>query len=287
MHQLRFNQVWWGLLGLATLSAFVISPAAGERVKGFTQNVFAPVARPVRVMGASVREHLVGAPQLDEGATPGHPRADQTVAAENRDLRLRVANLTAQVEALRQVARERELLGDANQFCSAVNVTGGDSGSREALLLQTTGADHIEVGMPVLFPGGIAGQISMAGAGGSRVRLITDPGFRVQGKFGRFLPDGGYIKFDNLLPLAEGVGRGQMVVRNLTARDVQTAGIQQGDWLVVADPDWPTALQGYKLGRVTDVTTQASSALMAEIHVRPAGDLMALREVMVMNRPPK
>src|SRR5262249_27539951 len=113
---------------------------------------------------------------------------------------------------------------------------------------------------------------------------ITDNAFRVQGRFGRFTAEAKYVGIATPPPLVEGRGKGEMAIRNLTAKDAEGAGIQVGDWVIGSDPDWPTFLQGYKLGRVSEVTRRTDAPLFAEIWVKPTSDLMALREVMIVNK---
>ncbi len=144
MFQLRFNQVWTGLLVAAAIAACVLPESAGDHVRGLVQNVFAPVARPVRVIGTSVRTRVVPAENLDDGAEGNRPRGDSILAAENQDLRIRVANLSEELAAIKRVGRDRELLGAAKDFCIPVAVVGGDSGMRESLGLETRAGDEIK-----------------------------------------------------------------------------------------------------------------------------------------------
>jgi cell shape-determining protein MreC len=287
MFQLRFNQVWAGLLVIAAVSAFIFPPEFGDHFRRIVQNIFAPVARPARVIGTSLRDHVVGKEDLDEGATGSKARPDSTLAAENQELRIQVANLSEQLSASKRQSHDRELLGTVRDFCTPVAVVGGDSGVRESLTLQTTSADNVKVGMIAICPTGIVGRIASSGPGGSRLQLITDSGqggFRVQGRFVRFTADAHYIPINTRPPLVEGHGRGEMVISALTAKEVETAGLQVGDWVVVSDPDWPANIQGYKLGRVTEITRRPDGPLHAQIWVKPTSDLMALREVMIMNK---
>jgi hypothetical protein len=121
--------------------------------------------------------------------------------------------------------------------------------------------------------------------------LITDRNFRITGGFGRFKRDeAGHVVFQKLEmshsqpPLLEGSGRGTMTIANVDMKDAQANHLAAGDWVVLADHDWPLQLQGYKLGQILSVETRPSAPLFALIEVRPARELMELREMMVMNK---
>src|SRR5207247_738116 len=53
------------------------------------------------------------------------------------------------------------------------------------------------------------------------------------------------------------------------------------DALVLDDRDWPSALQGQRLGVVTKVEPMRSNRKFAEIRIEPSSNLLLLNEVMV------
>jgi cell shape-determining protein MreC len=288
MSHIRFNHVFAALLLLSGLSAFVIPRQVTDPVRAQVQNVFAPVAWPVRQLASSVKDRFEGE-KIDEGSPTTQPRSNGQILLENEDLRLEVASLQAQLDALKELNADRQKLGDVRALCTPVPVMGSDAGLRESLSLQATSLDGLAANMPVLYSGGLAGRIDRVGVGGAQVRLITDKDFRVTGAFARFQrSEDGKLEFVRLAtpsPLVVGMGKGQMVIRSpLTLKDVENAGVRENDWVILSDPDWPLAIQGYKLGRVISVAKQTSAPLYPEITVKPTGSLMGLREVMVMNK---
>jgi cell shape-determining protein MreC len=142
--------------------------------------------------------------------------------------------------------------------------------------------------MPVLTSGGLLGRTFAAGLGAAKVRLITDTESRIAVRFGRFVQDAAgrvtFVELQTPEPLAQGLGRGVMSVRNLAAKDVAQAGISIGDWVVLADGSFPSNLQGFKVGQVTEIGARADGPLHADIRIAPAAKLAGLRQVMVMNR---
>jgi hypothetical protein len=123
---------------------------------------------------------------------------------------------------------------------------------------------------------------------GRTVRLITDPGFTVSASFRTYRTnDAGQTEFTPIvLPqtVMEGAGNGTMVSRLLNLGEVKKSGLKQGDYVVVDDADWPRGAQGSVLGRVTSIAPRRDAPMLAEVRAEPMGDLMQLREVMVMNK---
>jgi hypothetical protein len=287
MSRIRFNHVFIALVLGSAISAFVLPVRVTDRLRAPVQILFAPVSRPVHVAAAGVLDRISPERIVDEGTVGGVRREAEDVVTENQQLRLAVASLTGQLEELKRINADREALGDVRQLCMPVPVAGGDAGGRESLLLQRTGSP-LRAGMPVLYSGGIAGRLEHAGAGGGRVRLVTDRGFRMTGSFGRFITTGdGRVEFVRIAtpqPLVEGIGNGQMRIRNLPLEQVRSASLAAGDWLVLSDPDWPANLDGYRIGRVEVITAASDAPGFADVRLRPERELLRLREVMVMNR---
>ncbi len=275
---LKFNHVFIALMCLSAGSAFVIPMRMTNPLRAQFQNLFAPVARPIGAITAWMHGKVVRPDKIDS-------RDSLAIQQENDRLRTTIAALQAQVKTLQDLTAERQLLGDVLALCTPAPVVGGDAGNRESLSIQSAGV--VQEGMYALYWGGIVGRIERAGiSGGAQVRLVTDPGFSVQGSFGRFVAGpGGQLVFQEIqapAPLVQGVGKGAMVIKRLPTEEI--ADIHQGDWVVVQDPDWPLTLQGYKLGVVENKDPAPGAPLFAEIKLRPMANLMQLREVMVMNK---
>lgn len=278
MAKIRFNHVFFALLALSFLSAFVFDKKT-DALRPQFQGLFAWVSKPVFRVSSTVSEKLAARENPD-------PRSAATLSQENDALRVAVASLEGQLTALRQLNAERELVGPARALSIPAAVTGADSGSREALNLSATSRDGIRENQPVVYAGGIAGRIDSAGLTGSQVRLITDKGSRLLAGFAHYRHTGDRLEYTHLpLPpqIVVGDGAGTLVIRNITTKAVQDAGLQVADWATLADADWPMGLQGYRVARVTEIRP-AKAALFTDVYLRPDTNLMGLREVMVMTK---
>ena len=280
MSPLRFNHVFVALLILSFLSAFIIPLRLTNPVRAQFQNIFAPVSRPIGAVASYIHDKLARPDRMD-------PRNAASIQRENAKLKTTVVSLQSQLKMLLELTAERQLLGDVLPLCTPVDAYGGDPGLRESIGIQSTAG--IQEGMFALYWGGVVGRIDRTGfSGGAQVRLVTDPGFSVQGAFVRVVtsPEGqvGYEPIKAPAPLVQGAGNGLMIVRRLPMEEVRE--VRKGDWIVVDDPDWPIILRGYKLGVIESLETAPGAPLFAEIRLRPMANLMQLREVMVMNKTP-
>ena len=125
--RLRFNTVFAALLALAFLSAFVLPPQLGNRLRGM-QAVFAPVSRPTRAVASAARNKIAPIRHRDT-------RDVTDVKDENERLRVMVMSLSGQLEELRRVTNDLDKLGDVRQHCTRFKVIGDDAGLRDSLLL--------------------------------------------------------------------------------------------------------------------------------------------------------
>jgi cell shape-determining protein MreC len=292
---LRFNHIFVLLLLLAAIGAVVVPVGTGDGARAVVAGVFAPVSWPARGVAGWVHDSVRGDRAVDDEAmAEGKARTVDQLRGENELLRLTVASLSSQLDSLKQLNADRRMLGNVRPLCEPFSVVGTDSGPRQSLILQTLGRGAVSPRQPVLYSGGIAGRVERTGVGSAVVRLVTDRDFRVTGGFGRFEREGavakGRVIFKELKlshsqpPLLEGTGRGTMRIQNVDMKQAEAAHLAPGDWVVLADPDWPPQLQGYKLGQIESIDSRPSAPLFALIQVRPARDLMELREVMVMNK---
>jgi len=277
--RLGFNQLFAAILGVCFVSAFVLSPRFTDPVRSAVQGMFAPVARPVRLVAGAVRGRLEKSNDL---------RAPKSISEENERLRATVTSLMGQIEELQKLAADVRRLKDVGRLCTPMIVIGSDTGPRDSLAIAGTSRDGVMVNMPVLHPAGLAGRVARVGVGGSQVRLITDPGVRVTCKFGRYENDGqGGTTFSTIEtdePLLEGMGNNLMLVRNLKLKHVENVKLKVGDTVVLDDREWPQPLKYQRLGQVTSITPRRDAPLFADIQVRPQVNLTALREVMVMTK---
>jgi cell shape-determining protein MreC len=288
MLQLRFNHVFVGLMGIAALSAFAVPPSLSNRGRAAVQNVFAPVARPTRVIAGWLHDRFAHPAPVDDAAPGDAPRTLAQLRDENHQLKLLTVNLTVELQKLREVNAERESVGaDIRDFCTPFQVMGADTGVRASLSIQGTSLDEMTSGMPVLFGGELVGRIDRVGVGGAQVQLVTDAAFRVTGAFARFATNSsGQVECVSVAAppvLVEGTGKGAMLITRLSLRDVKESGLKEGDWVVLADDDAPwQGMRGRRLGRIASIAPRRNAPLHAEIRVQPRFNLMQLREVMVL-----
>jgi len=272
---------------VSTLVAGVIAvcfpQSWGNQIRGSAQFLFWP---------ASLL-HDATARLSDRPVQPGTLRIDPSTPAgeqirllseENNRLGGLVATLETQAAALRgQLSEEQRLKAQGETGMVQARVVGVDPGGRDLLQLSLLGSKKpVEVGMPVVYPGGVAGKISAVGvAGQATVRLITDRDFKVRASFGRFV-EGKFvpIKLDPIV--IEGRGNDEIRISLLKQPDVEAAGLVVNDWVVLADPSWPASLQGSRLGAISYVGQRQDATGFAEVRVRPHSTLTTLRELIVL-----
>jgi cell shape-determining protein MreC len=277
MSGIKFHHVFAALLVLSALSAFVIPQRFTARAQPQVQSLFQPVARPVRSVAGWVNERLIKPPPKDA-------RDAQALEAENEELRQETARLTHALEELRRREAEWERLGPIRESCTLLKVIGPDSGGRESLLLPGSTFEGLSRGQFVLFSGGVAGLLDKPpGALGAQVRLITDPGMKIEGYFAGF-KDKQHVRRQTDAALFEGIGQGAMRCRGLTIEQVQKEGVERGDGVFLHDKDWDERLHGLRLGKVVRIEPQTDAPLYADIRVEPTSNLLRLRDVMVLTK---
>lgn len=279
MSQVRFNQIFFGMMASAFASAFILPASATDGVRVHFAGIFAPLSTPSRKIAHGI---------YDEFITPagGDLRPQADIATENQWLRDEVSRLHADVDRLQKLEAEGSQLGDLRSLCQRVTVTGSDSAGRDSLLLANTPFSNLRDGAPAIYSGGVAGRVSV-GLGGARLRLITDYGFSVTGRFIRFSTLNGRLiesKINVPTPLVQGAGHSQLVVRGMKASDFAGAGLTIGDWIVVDDADWPRPMQGLRLGRIVSAENSRQAPGFVEIRLRPESDLTHLMDVWVLTR---
>jgi hypothetical protein len=279
MPYLRFNQVFFGLMALSFLSAFVITRTISERAQGHIQVLFEPVARPASALAGWALDRFHHTPIRDDGS-PDHPRSSAEIYAENDRLRVEVANLVGLVQRLQEREAERATLGDVSALCTRFNVMGADPSNRQVLLLSGSGAGGLREGMAVLNSNGIVGRISRVTVKAAQVTVLSDRlSKRLTAVFARF----GDPSFKSGEPfLVTGAGDGTMA-SEIRESDVKGIGVRLNDWVVLNDRDWPLALNNYRIGYVLSITPSRHPGFV-DVRIAPAQDLMRLRDVMVMNK---
>jgi rod shape-determining protein MreC len=290
MSYLRFNHVFFALMGIALVSAFVFPTRATDRIKANVANVFAPVAWPVNRIAGWAHGKLSRQPPRDDGAPHGS-RSSAELVKENTDLRIAYMNIKGQLQKMLERDAEKHLLGEVGELCTRFSVTGADSGPRESLLLSGSSMDGLREGMKVIYSGGnsggVVGRLSRVGLGEARVLLVTDPQSRIGVNFARFIRksdgsiDGQILSAEG--PLIEGAGNGEMVITTVKQDTVKELGLRVDDWVVVNDNEWPKELNYYRIGTIYSIENSKNPGFVL-IRVRPDTKLIGLREVMVMNK---
>jgi cell shape-determining protein MreC len=280
MRQLKFKHVFASLMVISFICAFVF-PRQTRPAAPLLQVLFAPVARPVAALGNALRGRF-------DKKTVEDNRPDEDIREENERLRAELIYQSSQLELLKKINADRASLGSIRDLCTPVAVVGSDSSGLRQTLDVGPIAGGAQANQAVLYGDGVAGKIVDVGIAGARVRLITDGRSAVTGTFCRYeRGEGGELtlrKIPTTPAVLEGTGSNRMVVQNLYLTEIESAKIQVGDWVTLADPNFPEPVQGYMLGKVVSIRSLAKNALYAELQVEPQGALARLREVMVMNR---
>jgi hypothetical protein len=282
MSRVRFNRISLVLLVAAALCALEIIPGSyPDAARARAQNLFAPVAMPIRALAQWLHSSAGSRHAGDE-------QADAQLQDENAELRVMVANLRGQLDRVDQQTAEMGYLGPVRFACTRYRVIGSDSSTRDTLTIAGSSLAGVARGMPVVYPQGLVGRIERAGPAGAQVRLIGDVGFRFIGAFARWTTDArGHLVYSRL-PIAptliEGIGNDTMVARGLSLEDAQKQGIAPNVWVVLDDDAWPVGLKDYHVGKVVEVGPRPDAPRFAQIVIRPSTDLMDLRDVMVMTR---
>ena len=287
MSQVRFNHVAVALMALSFVSAFLAPPRFTNPARTELSGIFSPISRPVRGIASLIYGRFHPQVVVDD-ASPQSPREEQTLLEENRQLNLKLAAMTIEFDNLSKLNADRHLVGDILPFCEPATVTGADSSTaRESLQISVSPHMDLTTGRPVLYAHSLMGRIVSAGLGTAQVRLITDPGFAIMCRIAQYKADDTQtLKLEwikDLPVLVQGVGQGEMAVRsNLPMATIRDLQIKENDMLLLDDPDWPANLQGWCVGRITNITPQRKSPLLSSIQVRPLNNLLQQKEVMVM-----
>jgi cell shape-determining protein MreC len=276
MSSSRFNTHFGAMIMGAVLCALIVPPSATDRVRKHAELILTPVSKPARSI-AGIFSRRYGEKYLPPGETV-RP-TDQQLANENVELKQQITFLNRQLEDLRLVEAERKRLGSLIQYFKPVSVIGGDTTpGRESLSIMPASGVEFAKDTPVMCPDGMVGRLTDA----RRVRLITDPGFRITAAFGRWT-DGVWNTVATPKAACSGIGNGTMRIENLTMKEAEV--LKTGDWVIVGeDTDFPDIIHGRPFAQIDTIRPLPSKPLFAEITVKPRIDLRKLREVLVMRK---
>jgi cell shape-determining protein MreC len=284
MQGLRFNHIYAILLLFCAASAFLL-PRFVDPARAQVQNIYAPISRPALAVAQFLAARLIRQ-HASDAASPDMPRSDAEIRQENMQLRQELALLTIELQKLQERQAEQAKLGSLGELCTLYPVSAGDAGSSESLVIGGTSLGDLKFHMPAVFPGGLVGWLLTPGLTGTRVRLITDRGFRVTGIFARFVkkaagPELVRIATDPVL--VSGEGNNNLLIEAMPLAKAQE--IHVNDWLLLDDSDWPAAVQGEPVGRVVAAPiVSRRSPGFAEIRLEPAAHLMQLHELMIVDK---
>ena len=233
-----------------------------HRVRVATQSVAAPissagmwVSSPFRQFTAWVSDLGVSRSELEELRT------------QNEELRARVAALE---EARLENERLNELLANA-MAAGQTGVTGTVIGLppnawSQVITIGVGSRSGVGIDMPVVGPNGLVGLTIEVGPTYSRVRLISDQNSGVAA----------LIQRDRILGVAKGSPSGEITLDFVDGSEK----VLPGD-VVLTSGRGGLFPRGLLIGQVTGVSNPAN-ALYQSIKIRPANDIAATEEVMVL-----
>ncbi len=290
---MRFNGILLGLMALAAISALAMPPTTGDSFRK-VGILFMPISSPVRQIAGSVDARMVKPiPTTSSEASAGRTAAQ--LRDDNETLKYQVSSLSADNERLtllnESLLVKLNSIGTLNSKIAVrlVPVIGGDLGSQQVLTLQLLSGEGVASNTPVMYPPkNFAGKLEVVGLGAARVRLISDKNSTVTGMFRRYKADMVLINMPQPIKTMEGLGNGKMVIKSVKRDEAfppnhPENSLAIGDWFVVKDKDLPDEVQGYKLGEIESIADSKQPQFVT-IVLRPATDLMKLREVMVQVR---
>lgn len=286
---MRFNGILLGLMALAAISALAMPPTTGDSFRK-VGILFMPISSPVRQIAGSVDARMVKPiPTPSSEASAGRTAAQ--LRDDNETLKFQVSALTSENEHLtglnESLLVKLNSIGtlDSKLAVRLVPVIGGDLGTQQVLTLQLLSGD-VASNTPVMYPPkNFAGKLEVVGLGAARVRLISDKSSTITGIFRRYKEDMVLVNMPQPIKTMEGLGNGKMVIKSVKRDEAfppnhPETSLAIGDWFVVKDKDLPDEVQGYKLGEIESITDSKQPQFVTII-LRPASDLMKLREVMV------
>jgi rod shape-determining protein MreC len=194
---------------------------------------------------------------------------------EARECRAALAEAHATVNALKEAEAEnlrlKAALGYVEQTTDheiVARVIGlNPSAQLQSLRINRGEDDGVKVGMPVLTPDGVVGQVVRAVGGSADVMLVTDPASRL----------GGVLQRSRVRGSVTGLGDGRRLALGMVRREDDA---RDGDEVVTSGTDgiFPAGLH---IGTVYEVQRPAVGMFLTGL-VKPAVDLGRVEEVLVI-----
>ena len=199
------------------------------------------------------------------------------VSIENEQLKQRLARVEGDLASMSELGRENARLRELLRFSSeagvagvAASVVGSDaSGWVRGALINRGTASGVDIGMAVVTPQGVVGQVVAASPDTARVLLITDHSSGVDA----------IVQSTRVRGVLQGAGASGCELRFVT----KDAAIKPGDLVVTSGLDrvYP---KGLVLGTVAALSA-AGPGLFQAILVKPAADVQRAEEVLVVGVP--
>ena len=289
MPHAKSNPLFFGLMALAGVSAFLIPARFTDRVVPQLQLLFFPVVG----AGAGLAAWAHGR----EEQLPPDDRASYAIRLENDRLRQQNVKLRYDLVEQLKITNELKNLGDLGPLCTPVKVVGDDTGQRESLALAGSSLEGLKDDMCVVYPGGIVGRLQRTGVAGGRCSSSPTPAsaspptsaaLTAQGRRQEPRRKGRDRRIRAPEQRARAGRRGRPRADGRAApEDVGRAGVgpaERGLGGPRRQRSGPPRLSGLRIGRVASITTHRESPLFAEIRIAPDADLLKLPEVMVLTK---
>ena len=158
------------VVGLLLLVLSLVAPKSFNEVRGAALNVTGPTAGALHEVTATVSGLFTGAGNYWDAA-----RQNAELKREREAMLRRMVEARAILQENRQLKATLQLREHEEGTIATGRIVGSSFNSprRFAILSAGTG-DGIRIGMPVRSPDGLVGRIIDAGAGASRVLLVSD-----------------------------------------------------------------------------------------------------------------
>lgn len=285
---LRFPEVFGLIMFVALLSSFAMPRSMSGRIENTFQFLFAPVAGPIQWVAAGKDS----AKSKDVALLPEVSDEVERLRQEKASLLAYAQMLRGQVLTLTRRQAEAEIVGEqlANLVTPAKVIGVDAANGRDVLRLAGSTGRSVAKDQPVITEAGLVGRIQEVGVGGqASVRLISDRGFKITVRFGRFQHNAaGGLEIGEVplgVTVLEGVGAGQLRIHALKTSDVQKADLRVDDLVLLGDTDteqWPIEVHGYRVGMVSKILEKVDAPGIAEIWVEPGARLLTLKNVLVV-----
>lgn len=226
--------------------------------------VFAPISRTLHSFGSSIaREFGV------VGSARDLAEDNAQLRKENADLRAALATASAGASELAAIKRELGIRQVAGKRLVPADVTSTQPDSYRAFITINRGStDGLAVGMAVVSNGTLVGTINQVSSVSSKVLLVTDPSFKVNGQV---------VARDNG---ASGTVRGSIGGGLLMEKVPQDQTIAVGDTVITSGLGGDI-IKGYSIGTIQSIT-KADNGVFQSARLQSPVQISRLQTVFVV-----